>query len=88
MALSKRTVIEEIRVDSDGQVWVYETIEIYEGGFVNGTRAGTGPRTGRVIDVGDAVAGENQLIRDVVNGNLHSAARKTARDAVKAAQGE
>lgn len=85
MALSKRTVIEEIRVAVDGQVHVFERTEIWEGGFVNGTLEGKGSRTGRTLDVGDTIAGsESQLVKDVVNGNLHSAGRKAARDAKKA----
>lgn len=89
MALSQRTVVQNVQVDPDGQVRVYEIIEIWEGGFANGTLVGTGPRTGRNLDVGDTIRGsESQLVKDVVNGNLHSAGRKAARDAVKAEQAQ
>lgn len=84
MALSKRTVVLDIKVEADGQVIVFEQEEYWEGGFTSGVMETTGPRTGRRLDVGDDSTSEDQLVKDVINGNVHSAARKTARDAVKA----
>ena len=87
MALSKRTVVLDIKVEVDGQVIVFEQDEYWEGGFTSGTMEATGPRTGRRLDVGDDVTAEDQLVKDVINGNVHSAARRTARDTVKADEG-
>ncbi len=84
MAITKRTIIQDIAVKADGQVIVYEVTEYWEGGFTNGILEATGPRTGHLIDVGDSITGEDQLVKDVINGNLHSATRKTARAAAKA----
>ncbi len=83
MAISKRVVIEDIKVLTDGQVIVFEVTEYWNGGFIKGTMETVGPRTGRMLDVGDDVTMEDQIVRDIVKGTLHSAARKTARDIVK-----
>jgi hypothetical protein len=86
MAITKRVVIQDVAVEADGQLAVYEVIEYWEGGVINGTLEVTGPRKRRQIDVGDDVAADDALIKDIVNGNLHSAARKDTRDAIKAAK--
>jgi hypothetical protein len=46
----------------------------------------SGRKDHRFIEVGDDVSGEDQIVKDIVNGNLHTPARKSARDAVIAAQ--
>jgi hypothetical protein len=80
MAITKRTIVNRVEVLSDGRIRVRETVEFYEGGIINGTLEGTGELPARIIDVGDDVTSEDPLIKDVVNGNLHTAARKTARE--------
>lgn len=86
MAISKRTVVQDVAVEPDGQIIIYEVTEYWEGGVTNGTLEVVGPRRGRRVDVGDDVTAEDDLVKDVVNGNLHSQARKDARDAKKAAE--
>ena len=82
--VTKTVEIESVSVQLDGQVHVVELTHYMEKGKVMSSR-----RDNRVIDVGDTVlVGEDQLVKDVINGNLHSAARKTARDAVKAAEAQ
>lgn len=83
MAITKRTVLVKVEVLLDGQLIVFEQEEYWEGGFVNGVLETTGPVRGRHVDVGDDVAAEDEIIRDVVNGNLHSQSRKDARDTVR-----
>lgn len=85
MAITKRTVVQDIKVQLDGQVIVFEVEEYWEGGFTTGTLETTGPRTGRVIDVGDDATAEDQLVKDVISGDLHNATRISDRDAVRSA---
>lgn len=84
MARSEHTAILSLAVEPDGQVVIYEQLQVWEGGIVNGYIVATGPRTGRNIDVGDDTSGEDQLVLDTINGNLHTQARIDARDAEKA----
>lgn len=87
MARSERTVVVSRSILDDGQIQVTEKLEVWEGGFTTGTLVASGPNTGRLIDVGDDTSGEaDDLIKDAINGNLHSAARKQARDDIKAAK--
>lgn len=86
MAVTKRTVVVAVTVELDGQVTVFEQEEYWEGGIQNGVLEATSPKRGRRIDVGDDATAEDDLIKDVINGNLHSQARKDARDAAKAAR--
>jgi len=85
MALTKVTKIQDMKVLPDGQIMVFEADEYWEGGTSNGTLEITGPRTGRLIDVGDDVSAEDDLIKDTAQV-LHSQARINARAAVKAAE--
>jgi len=76
MAITKEMFTESIVVNTDGQVDVVERTQYFDEGLVVTSRKDT-----RRIDVGDDVAAESALIRDVVNGNLHNQARRDARDA-------
>ncbi len=87
MAIAKRIVIEDIKVERDGQVVVFEHLEHWEGGFLNGVLELSGPRTGRVIDVGDNVSNEEQIVKDTVQ-NLHTPKRIAARQKFKREQEE
>ena len=79
MALSKRIVIKNIRVETDGVVHIFEDVEVWDGGSTNGTMIAS-TKAVRTIQPGDKVAaGEDQLVKDVINGNVHSAERKAAR---------
>jgi hypothetical protein len=80
MAITKVVTVEDIRALKDGQLIVKETVKFIEDGAVIATTT-----LSRRIDVGDDVRNEDDLIKKVVNGNLHDAARKAAREAVKAA---
>jgi len=82
MALSKETLVAKIEILEDGQVKLTERTTIYEGGVQNGTVVAA-RQDERIIDVGDPVAAESPLIRDIVSGNLHNAARLAARNLVR-----
>jgi hypothetical protein len=81
MAVTKVITQEKVQVMADGQVEVITRTDYREAGKIMSSR-----RDARVIDVGDDVSGEDQLVQDVVSGNLHSAARKKVRDDIKAAE--
>lgn len=83
MAITKRMTLLDIKVELDGRVIIYERMEHWEGGFSNGYLDATGPRTGRVIDLGDDVSGEDVLIQDLINGTIHTPARIANREAEK-----
>jgi hypothetical protein len=78
MAVTKKVTPVEITVLSDGQVRIKEKTSFIDGGQVASER-----HDYRFIDVGDSVASEIQLIKDIVNGNLHNPARLAARELVK-----
>ncbi len=78
MAITKEVVFEKMRVLPDGQIQIIEVTNYIERGVIQSSR-----RDDRMIDVGDDVTAESDLIRDVVNGNLHSQARKDARDSAR-----
>lgn len=80
MALSKKTVIESVNVLLDGRIVVLEIEEVWDGGFKKGAVIATGTRRRRWINPGDDVSTEDQLIQDIVNGNLHTAERKALLD--------
>ena len=77
MAVQKETV--EIIVLPDGQVQLKVATRYLEGGKVMMER-----HDFRMIDCGDDVSTEDQLIKDIVNGNLHTASRIASRDVIKA----
>ena len=81
MAITKRSFVEKTTVLEDGQIEIVERTQYFDEGFVVTSRKDT-----RTIDVGDDVAAESELIRDVVNGNLHNQARRDARDAARQAE--
>ena len=78
MALTKQIAVDRITVLADGRMRVREVTYILE----NGQKIAQ-TRHPKVIDVGDDVSGEPQLVRDVAK-NMHTPARKAARDAAKA----
>ena len=87
MALSRHTVVVGITVMMDGRVQVTEREEIYEGGRTSGERIAVGSNIGRIIDLDDTVdAGEDDLVKDVINGNIQTQARIDARTAARAAE--
>ena len=81
MPITKEMFVEGVMVLVDGQIDVVERTQYFDEGFVVTSRKDT-----RRIDVGDDVAAESELIRDVVNGNLHNQARRDARDAARLAE--
>jgi len=83
MAITKQVFIESITVLEDGQIDVVSRTQYFDEGLVVTSRKDT-----RRIDVGDNVAAESGLIKDVVNGNLHSQSRRDARDTARAAEAE
>ncbi len=74
----------QVQIEADGTVSVqYETIITDDGAQIAQSV------DGRVIDIGDDVSGEDELIRDIISGNLHTATRKKAKeDRLKAAKGD
>lgn len=78
--VTKVVEFEKLRVLPDGQIQIIEVTHYKEGGVIMSSR-----RDDRMIDVGDDVSAEDELIRDVVNGNLHSQGRRDARAAAEAA---
>jgi len=81
MAITKRMFVERVTVLEDGQVEIVERTQYFDEGFVVTSRKDI-----RLIDVGDDVAAESELIKDVVDGKLHKKSRKDARDAAKLAE--
>jgi len=63
----------------DGQIQVKEITRLME----NGEEVGKNYRR-HVVDVGDDVTNEPQIVKDIASG-LHTPARLSARNAVKAA---
>lgn len=78
MALEKR-VTHDCSVLEDGQIQVREIARIFEDGVFTGHK--TYHR--HVVDVGDDVSGEPQIIQDVVQ-NLHTPARVSSRASERA----
>ena len=78
MAVTKKISFVSMTIYEDGQIDILEKTNYMEGGKVM-----SGRRDNRRIDVGDSVASEDQLVKDVVNGNLHNKARKDARELIK-----
>jgi len=64
----------------DGQIRVKEITRLME----NGVELSKNYHR-HVVDVGDDVTNESQIVKDIASG-LHTPARKAARDAVKAAE--
>ncbi len=81
MAITKEVFIEGVIVRVDGQVEVVTRTQYFDEGFVVTSRKDTHP-----IDVGDDVTREDDLVKDVVNGNLHNQTRIDARDAARQAE--
>ena len=81
MALTKEVTQKEIVVMKDGQVRILEETSVFDNGEFLSAR-----KDHRFIDVGDDVSSEDQLVQDVVNGNLHSVDRIADRNAVKQAE--
>lgn len=81
MALTETVVCKERRVLDDGRIELIEETSIFKDGVFHSAR-----KDPRVIDVGDDVSSEDILIQNIVNGNLHTAARVTARQAVRDAE--
>ena len=81
MAITKEVFIESTIVHEDGQVDVVERTQYFDEGLVVTSRKDT-----RRIDVGEDVTRESDLVKDVVNGNLHNQARIDARDAARLAE--
>ena len=79
MALTKEIVVDLIEVREDGQMQVREATRVLEDGVILSSSFHR-----KVIDVGDDVTNEPDLVRDVAQ-NLHTADRKAKRDAAKAA---
>ncbi len=80
MAIIKQTVVDKIEVLEDGQMQIREAVRIIEDGELLSTSYAR-----RVIDVGDDVSGEEQLVQDVAS-NMHTPARIAARQAAIAAE--
>jgi len=78
MAVTKKIEFVSMTVYKDGQIDILEKTNYLEGGKVM-----SGRRDNRRIDVGDSVASEDQLVKDVVKGDLHTKARKDARELIK-----
>ena len=81
MPITKEMFVEGVMVLVDGQIDVVERTQYFDEGFVVTSRKDT-----RRIDVGDDVAAESELIRDVVNGNLHNQDRRDARAVARLAE--
>jgi hypothetical protein len=71
-----------VTLQQDGQMLVTEVEQFVD--TATDEPVGTGRSIQRFIDIGDDVSAESLVIQDAVNGNLHSQARKDARDIVKA----
>lgn len=80
MALTKETVTDLIEVLEDGRMQVRTATRVLEDGVVLSQSFHR-----HVVDVGDDVSGESQLVQDVAQ-NMHTSDRKAARDAEKAAR--
>ena len=76
MAITKRMFVERTTVLEDGQIEIVERTQYLDEGFVVTSRKDI-----RTIDVGDDVTAESDLIKNIVNGKLHTAARIEARAA-------
>jgi len=74
MAITKEMFVEGVIILEDGQIDIVTRTQYFDEGFVVTSRKDT-----RRIDVGDSVATESDLIKDVVNGNLHKQSRRDAR---------
>jgi len=67
----------------DGQINVTEIVRVMD----NGIEIARKYNSHSIIDVGDDVTNEPQIVKDIASG-LHTPARKAARDAVKAEEAE
>ena len=77
MAITKEEVVDRVEVLEDGRLQVRTAVRVIEDGEII---AQTFRR--KVIDVGDDVSGEDQLVQDVAQ-NLHTPERKQSRDDAK-----
>lgn len=76
MAINTREILQDIKVDSDGRMHIFEVLEFWDGVPGIGNLLGVGPRKGRTIEVGDVVPGnEDALVRDLIDGKLHTPQR-------------
>lgn len=80
MPITKETIIIETKVMNDGQLHIIEA-DIYDDGT---SKSEPVNRRRRIIEVGDDVTAEDQLIKDVVKG-VHTVARVNARAEAKSA---
>ena len=78
MKLSKQVQIIDLKVNSDGRLRLTVSEKKFQGGVSKGILMDEKTYI-RWIEPGDDVSKEIPLIRDVVNGNLHNAARIAAR---------
>ena len=85
MAIIEKRITEKLEVLPDGQIQVKER-DVYVDDTDPDTVLAVKSTHRRVIDVGDDVTNEPTLVKDVVNGRLHTPVRKTRRQAFKAAQ--
>ena len=80
MALTEREE-QQVTVLPDGQMEVRTaTIIMRDGEDISKTYHR------HIVDIGDNLVPESQLVRDIAAGTLHSPERKIARDAVKLSQ--
>ena len=80
MALTKEIKTTAIEVREDGQLTLHDMVTILEDDVQI-----TSYVEMRNVDVGEDIAAESDLVKDTAK-NLHTPARKTARDVVKAAE--
>ena len=71
MAITKNSFVEKTTVLEDGRIEIQERTQYRDDGFVVTSR-----RDVRTIDVGDNVATESDLVKDIVDGNLHNQDRR------------
>ncbi|MDH5182258.1 MAG: hypothetical protein OEX12_00075 [Gammaproteobacteria bacterium] len=81
MALTETRIPDRVITLEDGQIEIRYANRI----FRNGNYVTTDYDVER-IDVGEDVSGKEALVRDVVNGNVFTAERIAARQAVKDAE--
>ena len=78
MAITKTSFVEKTTVLEDGQIEIQERTQYRDDGFVVTSRSDI-----RTIDVGDDLTAESDLVKDIVNGNLHNQSRRDARAIVR-----
>ena len=75
MAIEKTVKVHQVRVLDDGQIQSHETHTVVDNGVEQGSYNHV-----RTIEVGDDVAAESEMVRDIA-GSVHTPARKAARQA-------